>query len=415
MIIRVFVLFFSAWAATGGVGVRAQGNSLQTADTDPLTGLTDAEVAQGWLSLFDGETLFGWKAESEVDWHVDQGAIHATTGQQGLLRTTSQFDDFELHLEFQATAGTNSGIFFRTSPRPKSPVEGCYELNIVDDGQHEFTTGALVGRTRAQWALDLTDQPTWHQLALTVDGGRIFARIDGRDILEFVDEKPLGRGFVGLQFNGGTVAFRNVRLRPLNLEPWFNGHDLQGWSAQQSLESKFEVNAQQELVLRGGRGQLESEQQLQDFVFSLDCFTHQPNTNSGVFFRCIPGEVMNGYESQIHNGTVDGDVTKPADAGTGAIFRRVAARRVVARDQQWLRKTIIATGPHVSVWVNGYQVTDWSDTRPDHENPRNGRRLTGGTIALQGHDPGTHISFRNLRGKELMPRNPNEHQQTPEQ
>ena len=63
--------------------------------------------------------------------------------------------------------------------------------------------------------------------------------------------------------------------------------------------------------------------------------------------------------------------------------------------------TLVPTGPHVAVWVNGYQVTDWTDDRPEHENPRNGLRTKPGTIALQGHDPTTNLRFRNLKIAEL--------------
>jgi hypothetical protein len=110
---------------------------------------------------------------------------------------------------------------------------------------------------------------------------------------------------------------------------------------------------------------------------------------------------MNGYESQIHNGFKDGDRNRPFDCGTGGIFRRIDARRVVADDLTWFHKTIVVDGPHVAVWVNGYQVTDWTDDRKPDENPRKGLRLASGTIMLQGHDPTTDISFRNLRIAEM--------------
>jgi hypothetical protein len=156
-----------------------------------------------------------------------------------------------------------------------------------------------------------------------------------------------------------------------------------------------------ELHVTGGPGILETEASYGDFVMQLDCRVDGDGLNSGVFFRSIPRDYANGYESQIHNGIRDGDPTKPVDAGTGAIYRRATARRVVSRDHEWFAKTIIATGPHFAVWVNGYQVTDWTDTRQPHDNPRDGLRLAPGTISLQGHDPTTNIRFRNLLIAEL--------------
>ena len=69
-------------------------------------------------------------------------------------------------------------------------------------------------------------------------------------------------------------------------------------------------------------------------------------------------------------------------------------------------KTIVASGPHVSVWVNGFQVTDWSDTRKPDPNPRRGLRLESGTIIFQGHDPTTDIDLKDIKVKELSARRP---------
>src|SRR5262249_25560279 len=96
-----------------------------------------------------------------------------------------------------------------------------------------------------------------------------------------------------------------------------------------------------------------------------------------------------------------GDRTKPVDCGTGGVFRRVDARKVVADDETWFQKTIVVNGPHVSTWVNGYQVTDWTDTRKPDPNPRKGLRLEPGRLTLQAQDPTPDIFFRNLYAVEI--------------
>jgi hypothetical protein len=74
---------------------------------------------------------------------------------------------------------------------------------------------------------------------------------------------------------------------------------------------------------------------------------------------------------------------------------------VVADDLTWFTKTIVADGPHMAVWVNGYQVSDWTDTRPEKESGREGKRLAGGAIAIQGHDATTDFLFRKIQAIEL--------------
>ena len=146
---------------------------------------------------------------------------------------------------------------------------------------------------------------------------------------------------------------------------------------------------------------MESKATFGDFTLQLEVFSNGKHLNSGIFFRSIPGEFWNGYESQIQNGYKDGDRTQPVDFGTGAIYRRQKARKVVANDFEWFSKTVVAAGDHMAVWVNGYPVTDWTDTRPPKTNPRQGLRREAGTLIIQGHDPTTDLSFRNIRTAEL--------------
>ena len=65
--------------------------------------------------------------------------------------------------------------------------------------------------------------------------------------------------------------------------------------------------------------------------------------------------------------------------------------------------TVAARGRHLATWVNGVQVVDWTDNRPLAANAREGCYLKQGPISIQGHDPTTDLSFRNLRIAELPP------------
>ena len=362
--------------------------------------LSDAELADGWIRLFDGSTLFGWQATTDADWQVVDGAITVSKGDKGLLCTTTAFSNYVLSVEFRSAKGTNSGIFLHTVPTPQDPAHDCYELNIAD-ADNPFPTGSLVKRQKVNGSFDSAD---WQRYEITVLDDTITVVLDGQEILQYQDTKPLQRGLIGLQLNEGQVAFRDIKLKPLQLGSLFNGKDLTGWKSYPEMASKFTVNDQGWLNVQDGRGQLETERMLGDFVLQLECITHAADLNSGIFFRCIPGDVMMGYECQIHNGVENQDATQPKDCGTGGFFRRQDARRVVAEDLKWFHQTLIVNGPHMAAWVNGYQVSDWTDTRPAHENPRKGLRQEAGTIMIQGHDPTTNISFRNLKAAELPTR-----------
>jgi hypothetical protein len=73
----------------------------------------------------------------------------------------------------------------------------------------------------------------------------------------------------------------------------------------------------------------------------------------------------------------------------------------MSKDGEWFSMTIIAHGNHLATWVNGVQVADWYNNRPASDNARNGCKLTAGHISIQGHDPTTNLSFRNIRIVEL--------------
>ena len=389
-----------------------------TAEETAPNQLTPEQIVEGWISLFDGETLFGWTPTSKANWKVEEGAIAVSEGEQGFLMTNSEFGDYELHVEFKAPATTNSGVFLRTPLKPTDPAKDCYELNIAPE-DNPFPTASLVARHK--WEMPWTSYPPlstleesaaplpsglkegWFPLMVRVEGDKVKVRyLDSKDYeYEYVDPTGLRRGRIGLQFREGPVAFRNVRLKPLGLQPMLNGKDLAGWNDDQKKTSTFAVTPEGELRVTNGSGQLESDATYGDFTMQFETRVDGDGLNSGVFFRCIPREYMNGYECQISNKITDGDPTKPTDFGTGAIYRRIPARRVNARDHEWFTTTLVATGPHIAVWVNGLQVTDWTDTRAPHDNPRNGLRTAAGTISLQGHDPTTDIRFRNMRIGEL--------------
>ncbi len=369
--------------------------------TAEVNTLTEEELAQRWIQLFDGETLFGWKAAGDTNWSVADGVITATEGEPGLLHTTSQFGNYVLKVDFRSEKGANSGVFLRTSPRPVEKNGRCYEVNIADWGKNDWPTGSIVHRKLSETALDSTD---WQTFELTADGPNFSVKLDGQTIVEYTDPKPLGRGFIGLQFRRGKIEFRNIKLKPLGAKSLFNGKDLAGWKTYADMPSVFSVTPEGNLNAKDGRGQLETVGQYDDFTMQFDVFVNGEALNSGIFFRCIPGQQMNGYECQIQNGFLDGDRTRPQDCGTGGFFRRQDARRIVADDFAWFQMTLHADDRHMAAWVNGYQVSDWTDTRKPHENPRKGLRREPGTIMIQGHDPTTDLSFRRLRIAELPPR-----------
>ena len=364
----------------------------------PTRLLSDKELAEGWLQLFDGHTLFGWTANSDAEWKVKDGVILVESGTPGQLMTNVPFSDFEFFCEFRLSKGGNSGVFLRSAVKPTDPGRDCYELNICDS-HPAFPTGSLVARKKGPGGI--TVEGEWHAFRVTMSGTRITVDLDGRRVIDLDDKTKhaLTSGRIGFQMNEGRAEFRNVRLRPVGTSDLFDGRSLDGWRVVPMGKSRFSV-VDGTIHVEDGAGFLETKSTWGDFLLQAQARTNGKELNSGIFFRTERGtaeQPSNGYEVQIHNGTTAGNRLKPSNAGTGAIFRRNTARFVAAQDHQWAYLSVAAVGARFCVWVNGLQVTDWVDTREENSNPRKGRRLKAGHISLQGHDPTTDLDFRSIR------------------
>ena len=144
--------------------------------------LTPAEVEQGWIALFDGKTLFGWKANNrETNWRIEDGVIVADAGPAGLLCTTSEFADYELRCEFRLSAGGNSGIFLRTLFEPKEVTSDCYELNMCDS-HPAFPTGSLVGLIKPE--TPVSGEGRWLEYRVKCQGRTIEVLLGGQPVLK---------------------------------------------------------------------------------------------------------------------------------------------------------------------------------------------------------------------------------------
>ncbi len=367
-----------------------------------INSLTHDEADDGWVLLFDGETLFGWTPEGGAEWRVEGGALAADAGESGWLRSNATFADFMLDLEFRAGAEGNSGVFVRSAARG-APHETGYEVQIWN--QHpDFPTGSLVGHSAAKKTDHKPDQ--WNRYQIRAQGGKWTVTLNGEQVLDAYAQKSRA-GHIGLQYNPGKkIEFRNIKLKPLGLKPIFNGRDLTGWSEfnrPKPVEHPPVWTVENAAIhVEKGPGQLETTDRWADFVLQLDIRTNpaspDQHPNSGVFFRGTPQTFWSGYESQIRNEYADGDPSKPVDFGAGGIYHSQPARRIVAEDGEYFTKTVVASGRHIAVWVNGIQVSDFHDERPEGDNVReNEAVLTPGVISLQAHDPTTNLDFRDIR------------------
>jgi Domain of Unknown Function (DUF1080) len=355
--------------------------------------LTPKEIADGWILLFDGETTYGWKATEKKD----NLKAELIVKDDALVIAAKGFSD-----------GNSSAVPSAMTTTRFQCVELTGEYSSAFNGSRILIDYGTKG------GIKVTLQPTlpddWKSFSVTLAPEKTLLSIAGTDNLKakgivYDENKLITVGFALPIEKEGKIALRNLKLRPLNSKPLFNGKDLSGWSVNKAdpkrMMSKWDVTKDGELSLKNGPGDLVSEKEFDNFALQVECKTLGEALNSGVFFRCVPGQYQNGYEAQIQNSYKPDDRTKPLDFGTGAIYRRIPARKVVSNDNEWFTMTVVAEGKHIATWVNGYQTVDWIDERPANDNPRNGYRTAKGPLSLQGHDKTTDLLFRNVRIAEM--------------
>lgn len=352
------------------------------------------EASKGWINLFDGSTLFGWESDGKANFRVEDNLLVVDQGEKSLLCTNLQWDQYELMIEYRAEQSANSGVFLSTDLAPGDITTDCYEVNIAPNS-HPFPTGSVVER-KVSSNVPESDSETWRVMRIRYDGNALTVTLDSQVVCEYVDPQPQGIGRIGLQHNEGRIEFRKVRLRPLGLTSLLDA-ELSGWKQYPEMDADFSVTAEGAMRVQGGSGQIETVGQFDDFILLSEYKLPTPETNSGIFFRCIPGDKMMGYECQVSNFGSEEDPLVPADCGAGGIFRRQEARLIAGENDQWVTILLHAQGPTMAAWVNGVPVSNWTDTRDLNENPRRGKRLEAGTIMIQGHDPETDALFRQLK------------------
>lgn len=205
--------------------------------------VSTAERAEGFVPLFDGRSLAGWKTISLAtgvqptgSWYVRDGVLSNDRDRgENWLATEATYTDFVLRLEYRTGADTDSGIFFRSAAAGYPSFTGMeFEIkgNDVGTAPTPRSTSAIYG---AAAPLKVMNRPAgvWNQVEVTVRGRRVRAVWNGEPIHDVNLDDPayanaqrgplsarVPSGHIGFQahLNGAPVEFRNVRIKVLQPE-----------------------------------------------------------------------------------------------------------------------------------------------------------------------------------------------------
>jgi hypothetical protein len=189
-------------------------------------------------------------------------------------------------------------------------------------------------------------------------------------------------------------------------QPLFDGKSLAGWRAAENPSSWRVVDGM--LAADGPRSHLFYEgpvnnASFRNFELEAEVLT-RPLANSGIYFHTRyqeKGWPSKGFEVQINN-TATGEGGYLERKKTGSLYAVRNVYTALVKDNEWFKVNILVRGKQVQVRLNGVLVVDYVEpTPPAVEGEYKLRVIDRGTFALQGHDPGSKVFYRNIRVRPL--------------
>ena len=199
-----------------------------------------------------------------------------------------------------------------------------------------------------------------------------------------------------------SVGFSLAADKNAEEEGWvtiFDGESLDGWKINENSETWELMDGM--LVANGDRSHIfyvGDDRPFDDFELKVDVKTEE-NSNGGIYFHTRyqqTGWPKYGHEAQVNN-TYAADPKK-----SGSLYGVVDVTEQHIEDGEWWTQHVIVKGRRITIKLNDEVVVDYEEPEgkeafsEDFE-----RRLGSGTFALQGHDPGSTVYYRNIRVKRL--------------
>jgi hypothetical protein len=235
-------------------------------------GLELNKPPKGFVALFNGEDLTGWKglvgspksrremsreelaeAQAKADedmqehWKVVDGAL-CFDGKGHSLCTTRDYSDFEMLVDWKIEKGGDSGIYLRGSPQVQ-----IWDTTLRKVGA-QVGSGGLYNNQKGPSKPDrVADRPVgqWNTFRIVMRGEKVTVYLNGIKVVNNVvmenyweRDKPIYPSEqIELQSHGSRLYFRNVFIREITnelneqeeaggFELLFNGKDLTGLRGQ---------------------------------------------------------------------------------------------------------------------------------------------------------------------------------------
>ena len=179
----------------------------------------------------------------------------------------------------------------------------------------------------------------------------------------------------------------------------FDGKSLDGWQLNEGSESVWVEDGH--IVVNGTRAHLfyagpVENHNFKDFELKVQVMTF-PGSNSGIYFHTAyqeEGWPDAGYEVQVNNSHTDW-------RRTGSLYAVLDTKENYVQDNEWYTEYIKVEGKRVIVKINDIVVIDYTEPENPLREEGSQRLISSGTFALQAHDPGSKVLFKDIMVRAL--------------
>ncbi len=185
--------------------------------------LAAAGSESGFVSLFDGKTLEGWKInEAPEAFSIEDGAIKANGNRCHLFYegkvNGAKFKEFELRLDVMTRKTSNGGVFIHTEFQKDGWPSG-YEIQVNNTQSDPQKSGGLYNTVKN---LEPFEDDTWMKYVIIVKNGKVTVKVNDKELVNYKTEpdttklKPDG-GTIAIQAHdgGSTTLYKNIRIKVL--------------------------------------------------------------------------------------------------------------------------------------------------------------------------------------------------------
>lgn len=189
------------------------------------------KTAAGFVPLFDGKSLNGWKKSEENpgSLKVEDGMIVVDGPRAHLFYVgdLAPFKNFHFITEVKTTPGSNSGLYFHTRYQAEGWPKYGHECQVNVTHTDPKRTSSLYS------VVNIPDPPVkdneWYTQEIIVEGHRVRLILNGQTMVDYTEpadkpaeseqfERRLGEGTFAIQAHDpdSKVYFRNMRVKKLD-------------------------------------------------------------------------------------------------------------------------------------------------------------------------------------------------------